>query len=171
MSLSKEYVDEMIKSFNSGKDIYCWCLLDESNLKHIFIPEEGDYYTVFFSGIEENKPIIKEYYKSMNIHSPGSFVWYDMKNIYNHMGEKMVNEISVEDGILKSVGSTIHYCELYIWRFLNIKDIQEQTIINNMRKQFSSIKNSTYTQLYCSKKICKEYIKDFDRYIIRNKLI
>ena len=171
MSLSKEYVDEMIKSFNSGKDIYCWCLLDESNLKHIFIPEEGDYYTAFFSGIEENKPIIKEYYKSMNIHSPGSFVWYDMKNIYNHMGEKMIKEISVEDEILKSVGSTIHYCELYIWRFLNIEDIQEQTIINNMRKQFSSIKNSTYTQIYCSKKVCHKYIKDFDEYIIQNKLI
>ena len=73
--------------------------------------------------------------------------------------------------MLKSVDSARHYCELYIWRFLKLENIQEQTFINNMRKQFSSIRNSSYTQLYCSKKICKEYIKDFDKYIIQNKLI
>jgi hypothetical protein len=172
MSLGEEYVDEMKKSFDSGKDVYCWCLLDKTNLEYIYIPEEGDYYTSYFSGIEENAPDVKKFYndESMTIHSPGSFVWYDMKNIYNHIGE-YIDEISLDSNMLKSIGSTIHYCELYIWRFLNIKNIQEQTYINNMRIQFSSIKNNTYTQLYCSKKICKEYIKEFDTYIIQNKII
>lgn len=172
MSLGEEYVDEMKKSFNSGKDVYCWCLLDKTNLEYIYIPEEGDYYTSYFSGIEENAPDVKKFYndESMNIHSPGSFVWYDMKNIYNHIGE-YIDVISLDSNMLKSIGSTIHYCELYIWRFLNIKNIQEQTYINNMRIQFSSIRNNTYTQLYCSKKICKEYIKEFDTYIIQNKII
>jgi hypothetical protein len=64
-----------------------------------------------------------------------------------------------------------HFCELYIWRFLDRKNIQEQTFINNMRSQFISIRNSSYTQLYCSKKVCHKYIKDFDKYIIQNKLI
>jgi hypothetical protein len=172
MSLSKEYIDEMVMSFDSGKDVYCWCLLDETNLEHIHIPEEGDYYTSYFKGIEENVPDIKKFYVkgSMAIHSPGSFVWYDMKNIYSHIGDN-IYKISLDSEMLKNVGSTRHYCELYIWRFLDPENIQEQTFINNMRKQFSSIMNSSYTQLYCSKKICKEYIKDFDRYIIQNKII
>ena len=172
MSLGKEYVTEMKKSFDLGKDVYCWCLLDETNLKYIHIPEEGNYYTSYFKGIEENVPDIKKFYvkENMAIHSPGSFVWYDMKNIYNHIGNN-IYKISLDSEMLKSVDSARHYCELYIWRFLKLENIQEQTFINNMRKQFSSIRNSSYTQLYCSKKICKEYIKDFDKYIIQNKLI
>ena len=172
MLLDKEYVDEMKTSFDMGKDVYCWCLLDESNLEYIYIPEEGDYYTAYFRGIEKNVPNIKKYYikESMAIHSPGSFVWYDMKNIYEHVGE-YINEISLDSEMLKEVLSTRHYCELYIYRFLKRENIQEQTFINNMRKQFSSIRNSSYTQLYCSKKICHKYIKEFDKYIIQNKLI
>ena len=171
MLLGEEYVNEMVKSFDAGKDVYCWCFLDETNLEYIYIPENGDYYTSFFKGIEENVPNIKKYYKTMNIHSPGSFVWYDMKNIYNHIGSSVVDEISLDSDMLKNVGSTIHFCELYIWRFLDINNIQEQTIINNIRKQFSDIRNNSYTQIYCGKKICKEYIKEFDKYIIQNKLI
>ena len=172
MLLDKEYVDEMKTSFDMGKDIYCWCLLDESNLEYIYIPEEGDYYIAYFRGIEKNVPNIKKYYikESMAIHSPGSFVWYDMKNIYEHVGE-YINEISLDSEMLKEVLSTRHYCELYIYRFLKRENIQEQTFINDMRKQFSSIRNSSYTQLYCSKKICHKYIKEFDKYIIQNKLI
>jgi hypothetical protein len=173
MSLDDEYVDEMNKSFDSGKDVYCWCLLDGSNLEHIYIPEEGDYYTSFFRGIEEVVPDIKKFYikESMAIHSPGSFVWYDMKNIYNHMGDEKIKMISLDDDILKDGFATRHFCELYIWRFLRFENIQEQTFINNMRKQFSSIRNSSYTQMYCSKKICYKYIKDFDKYIMQNKII
>lgn len=172
ISLDKEYVNEMERSFDDGKDVYCWCLFDESNLEHIYIPEEGDYITSFFRGIEKNAPIIKDSYikESMCLHSPGSFVWYDMKNIYDHIGSFLDN-ISLDGDMLMSVGATRHYCELYIWRFLKKENIQEQTFINNMRKQFSSIRNNIYTQLYCSKKICKEYIKDFDKYIINNKII
>ena len=172
MSLDNEYIDEMKTSFNKGKDVYCWCLLDETNLEFIYIPEEGDYYTSFFKGIEENVPNIKKYYtkESMAIHSPGSFVWYDMKNINKHIGE-IFKDISLDVDMLKSVGATRHFCELFIWRFLNIENIQEQTYINNIRKQFSSIRNSPYTQLYCSKKICNKYIEDFDKYIIQNNII
>lgn len=172
MSLDKEYIDEMKQSFDIGKDIYCWCFLDESNLEYVLVPDMDDYYTQFFSGIEENVPDIKKLYvkESMSIHSPGSFVWYDMKNIYSHIGS-FVDKLNLDSDMLKSVGSTRHFCELFIWRFLKIENIQEQTFINNMRKQFSSIRNSSYTQLYCSKKICNKYIKDFDKYIIQNKLI
>lgn len=174
MSLDKEYVDEMIKSFDAGKDIYCWCFLDKSNLENIFVPElDGNYYTEFFGGIERNCPNITDFYVNgdEDIHSPGSFVWYDMKNIYNHIGGDILEKISLDDDILKSTYSTRHYCELYIYRFIKIENIQEQTFINNVKQQFRSIRNSSYTQLYCSKKICYKYIKDFDKYIIQNKLI
>jgi hypothetical protein len=106
----------------------------------------------------------------MFIHSPGSFVWYDMKNIYSHIGE-ILDEIRLDDDLVREVLSARHYCELFIWRFLNIENIQEQTHINNISNQFIDIRNAIYTQLYCSKKICIEYIKDFDEYIIKNKLI
>ena len=175
MSLGEEYVDEMKKSFDDGKDVYCWCLLDKSNLDYIYISERGDYYTAYFMGIEESVPNIKDFYVNgdEDIHSPGSFLWYDMKNIYNHIGEEVFNKISLNDDILKSVGgnTNIHYCELYIWRFIKLENIQEQTFINNIRKQFYNIKNNTYLQMYSSKKICKEYIQDFERYIIKNKII
>ena len=173
MLLDEEYVDEMKKSFDLGKDVYCWCLLDEENLDYIYIPEEGDYYTAYFRDIEKNAPNVKKYYNEecMKIHSPGSFVWYDMKNIYKHIGEDVVKEISLDDSILRGALATRHYCELYIWRFLKLENIQEQTFINNMRLQFSSVNNSSYTQMYCSKKICYKYIKDFDKYIIQNKII
>jgi hypothetical protein len=172
MSLDSEYVDEMKKSFDCGKDVYCWCLLDETNLENIVVPEEGDYYSAFFGAIESFAPNVKKYYQngSLSIHSPGSFVWYDMKNIYKHMGD-IYNEICLDSKKLKDSYTTRHYCELYIWRFLNIENIQEQTYINNMKQQFSSIRNSSYTQLYCSKKICYQYIKDFETYIIQNKII
>lgn len=173
MSLGKEYVDEMKTSFNAGKDVYCWCLFDENNLDHIYIPEEGDYITSFFRGIEEGAPNIKDCYdeKSMFFHSPGSFVWYDMKNIDIHMGSKTYDIISLDDEIYKTAGSAPHFCELYIWRFLNIENIQVQTFINNVNQQFWSIKNAIYTRIYCSKKICNEYINDFNTYIIKNKII
>lgn len=173
MSLDEEYVDEMKKSFDLGKDVYCWCLLDESNLEGIYIPEEGDYYTAYFRDIEGNAPNIRKYYnkESMAIHSPGSFVWYDMKNIHKHMGEECVKEISLDDSLLREALGTRHYCELYIWRFLKRENIQEQSYINNISSQYNSIGNNAYTRLYCSKKVCYKYIKEFDKYIIKNKII
>jgi hypothetical protein len=93
-----------------------------------------------------------------------------MKNIYNHIGS-FLDDISLDGDMLRSVGSTRHFCELYIWRFLNIENIQEQTFINNMKNQFIDIKNGIYTKIYYSKKICHKYINEFDTYIIQNKLI
>ena len=62
MSLSEEYVNEMKKSFDDGKDVYCWCMLDESNLEYLCQPADGDFYTAHFRGIEEAAPYIKNYY-------------------------------------------------------------------------------------------------------------
>jgi hypothetical protein len=171
MSLDKEYIEEMEKSFDCGKDIYCWCLLDKNNLEHTGMLDD-DYYTLYFRDIERNVPGIENFYAKDSgiIHSPGSFVWYDMKNIYSHIGN-ILDKISLDDEMLKRLGTTIHYCELYIWRFIDIENIQEQTFINNIRSEFRNIRNSPYTQLYCSKRICYKYIKDFDKYIIQNKII
>jgi hypothetical protein len=94
-----------------------------------------------------------------------------MKYIYEHIGGDVVDKLCLDGDVLKSTYSTRHYCELFIWKFIKLENIQEQTFINNIRKQFSSIRNSSYTLLYCSKKICHKYIKDFDKYIIQNKLI
>ena len=172
MSLDKEYVNEMQMSFDIGKDIYCWCLFDDTNLEYVNIIEGEDYHTYYFRCIEESVPHIKNYYvdESAMKFSPGSFVWYDMKNIYKHIGD-IYDEISLNDDIIKNSGSSIHYCEFYIWKFLNIGNIQEQTFINNVKKQFNSIRNNIYTHIYCGKKICHKYLKDFDKYIIKNKLI
>jgi hypothetical protein len=172
MSLDAEYIEEMKKSFDCGKDIYCWSLLGKDNLEQSDVPDGCDYYTLYFRAIEELVPDIKNFYveDSDVIHSPGSFVWYDMKNIYGHIGNNL-NKISLDIDVITRSGSAIHFCELYIWRFLNIENIQEQTFINNIGKEFIHIRNNPYTQLYCSKRICYKYIKDFDTYIIQNKII
>ena len=44
MSLDKEYVNEMQMSFDIGKDIYCWCLFDDTNLEYVNIIEGEDYH-------------------------------------------------------------------------------------------------------------------------------
>ena len=49
MSLDKEYVDEMKESLDKGKDIYCWCYLDESNLDYTIPEDMDDYYTQFLA--------------------------------------------------------------------------------------------------------------------------
>ena len=169
MSLSKEYVYEMKMSFDAGGDVYCWCLLDKTYLEE---PQGGAFYTSYFRNLEESVPDIKKFYvnESEGVFSPGSFVWYDMNNIYRHIGE-FINDISLDSEVLKNAGLSSHYCELYIWRFLNSENVYEQTRINNMKKQFATIQNTPYTKIYCSKKVCKEYIKDFDKYIIKNKII
>jgi hypothetical protein len=173
MSLGDEYVDEMKRSFDLGKCLYCWCLFDESNVKCTCIPESDDYYTSFFRGIEECVIDIKDSYIEENryIHCPGSFVWYNMKDMYKYIEEVIDKIINLNADIVRCSGVAPHFCELFIWRFLNIDNIQEQTFINNMKKQFIDINNNVYTQIYCSKKICYKYIKDFDKYIIQNKLI
>jgi hypothetical protein len=169
MLLGDEYIEEMTKSFNIGKCIYCWCLVDKTNFEHTL---GEDYYSSYFKCIDEIAPSIKNFYAKDTeyLHSPGSFVWYDMKNIYKHIGS-VIDEIKLDSEILNSVGLCSHFCELYMWRFLNIEYIQEQTFINNMKNQINSIDNSIYTKLYCSKKICKEYIKDFETYIKQYKII
>jgi hypothetical protein len=169
MSLGKDYVDEMKMSFDAGGDVYCWCLVDKTYLEE---PQGGAFYTSYFRNLEESVPDIKKFYvnESEGVFSPGSFVWYDMNNIYRHIGES-INDISLDSEVLKNAGLSSHYCELYIWRFLNIENVHEQTLINNMKKQFAAIRNSPYTKIYCSKKVCNEYIEDFDKYIIKNKII
>jgi hypothetical protein len=171
MSLGEEYINEMKKSFENGKDVYCWCLFDERNVSDIYITEDGDYYSAFFSHIEKEVPNFKSFYVNNGFyHSPGSFVWYDMKNLYDHIGS-YINNISLSEDVYRISGAATHFCELYIWRFLNIENVQVQTFINNVNKQFEDINNQVYTQIYCSKKICYDYIEDFNRYIIQNKII
>ena len=173
MSLDNEYVNEMIESFDLGKCVYCWCLFDKLNVNQISISEDGDYYISFFRDIEKCIPNIEENYikESGYIHSPGSFVWYNMKNIYHHIEDVVNKIININSDVIRNIGRAPHFCELFIWRFLDIKHIQEQSFINNMKKQFIDINNNVYTQIYCSKKICHKYIKDFNEYIIQNKLI
>lgn len=172
MSLDSKYINEMKNAFDVGKDVYCWSLYGKENIERNIISEDGDYHSTFFKHINDIAPDIQKYYKkdNMNLFCPGSFVWYDMKNIYEHI-VSILEYISLDSETIMRVGCAPHFCEFYIWRFLEDDNIQEQSFINNMKKQFTAIDNNIYTRIYCSKKICKEYIQDFEQYIIQNKLI
>ena len=171
MLLDREYIDEMRKSFDMGKDLYCWGLCKKSNFEKSYIPKDN-YYTLYFKRFEEKFPNIKNLYtdESEYIHSPGSFVWYDMKNIHSHIGG-IIDDMKLNDEGIINAGLAGHFCELYIYRFLNNENIQEQTFIKDISKQFESIKNNIYLEIYISKKICHKYIDDFNKYLIQNKLI
>ena len=99
------------------------------------------------------------------VHSPGSFVWYNLKNIGESFKDKefvtSVTDIELND--LKS-----HFCELYVMLFL--KD-EENYFVNDFNDIVNKLNGPFYTTIYTSKKIGKEYIKEFEKYLIDKKLI
>lgn len=173
MSLEEKYFDEMEKSFDDNKDVYCWCLLEKNNtLRNQDFGNES-YYTHYFNLLRGIKPNVDSYFDESMLytHSPGSFVWYDLKNLGEHLGDELDYVKDVDFDGLGRVGCASHLCELYIWQFLNKENVQEQTCINNMNEQWAMIGNRPYSRLFVSKIFCKEYLGEFERYIINKQII
>ena len=159
-------VDE-VKKVLDDKAVYCWFYLNgrlcENGMKYV-----EDMVNV----VANNYPAMKKYFsKDMYNNSPGSFCWYNMeylgkifskkKEIINISDEKLFVESS------KSGTLTTHFCELFIQLFLDDKYVYSVGDYNDAWKDM----NLAYLYIYPSKKICRHLLKEFDEYIINNKII
>ena len=118
---------------------------------------------------EKGDEKFKEYVAdNLHKHSPGSFMWYNMKNIGKSLSDKqLVREVTTDFLVSHSVEHKVnlctHFCESYLMNFLkedecySVKDYNE--IVHNME-------GTLYTQLYPSKLIAREFLKDFEKYLI-----
>lgn len=156
-------LDDVKKNLRNNS-VYCWFVLkNEKDLHNIGY--YVDYHNYIQNGDERFKDFVAD---NLHKHSPGSFLWYNMKNIGKSLSDKpLVKEVTTDFLVNHSVENKVnlctHFCELYIMNFLkedecySVKDYNE--IVHNME-------GTLYTQLYPSKLIAREFIKDFEKYLI-----
>ena len=153
-----------VKKNLKNNSVYCWFVLkNEKDLHNIGY--YVDYHNYIQNGDERFKDFVAD---NLHKHSPGSFLWYNMKNIVKSLSDKpLVKEVTTDFLVSHSVENKVnlctHFCESYIMNFLkddecySVKDYNE--IIHNME-------GTLYTQLYPSKLIAREFLKDFEKYLI-----
>ena len=148
---------------------YSWFVLkssgDEQNVGYY-----NDYSTFLQKGDERFKGYIED---DLHKHSPGSFNWYNMKNIGKSLDNKslvtsVTTEYLVENSELKKANLCTHFCEAYLMQFL--KD-NECYSVNDFNEAVKEMLGTLYTAAYTSKKIGREYLKEFEKYLIDNGLI
>ena len=145
---------------------YSWYTL-KNNVIGINLKYMVDYQT-YIQNINET---YKEYIEDdLNKHSPGSFVWYNLKRIDDAIKNKpLIKEINAEQ-LLKSnkISLCPHFCELYLMPFLKEEECYS---VNDFNKEIGDMINTPYGEMYVAKTVGKEYIKDFEKYLIENSLI
>lgn len=132
-----------------------------------------EYYNGWWKQLLDKNPEFNEFIADdLKKHSPGSFNWYNMKNIAKSLeGKDFVRNISVDT--LKEASTETgclctHFCELYLMQFL--KD-EECYSVKDFSNEWGELNEVLYVSLYPSKMIAKELIDDFETYLIENKLI
>jgi hypothetical protein len=109
----------------------------------------------------------------LNKHSPGSFNWYNLKNIREALIDKPFVTTVSTDYLLNQRTSSgtcmcTHFSELYLPRFLNEQDCYSVKDYNEEMKKMSG---TLYTSIYAGKLIGRELLKDFEKYLIENELL
>lgn len=164
-SLNMSDVQKNLKN----KSVYCWFLLKNNKDEHS-VGFYKDYQNHLFDGNDELKKCVVD---DLCKHSPGSFVWYNLKNLKKSFEDKpqvmsITTEYLTEHSIEGVVNLLSHFCEAYMMQFLKDDDIYSVKDYNEeMRKMVGTV----YTQLYPTKIIAKEFVNDFERYLIDKKLI
>lgn len=152
-----------------NNSIYCWFLLknntDNNNIAYIV-----DYQNTLQSGNDKLKEEIADDLKK---HSPGSFLWYNLKNIGKSLENKPeVRNITTEylktHSIEGKVNLCTHFCESFLIPFLKEDECYS---VNDFNTEFHDMVGTPYTQIYPAKKIARELIKDFEKYLIENSII
>lgn len=161
-------VDDVNDKLND-KCTYSWFVVNDSEKDYF-----TEYYTIYHDRLKEGNKQFEESKKDdLHKYSPGSFSWYNLKRI----GEKLKDEpwitsINTEYLLANNVGDDInlcsHFCEAYLMNFL---DADECYSVNDFNKEIHDMYNPFYVSLYTSKIIGKEYLKDFEKYLIDNQLI
>lgn len=166
-SLNIDDVNEKLKN----KCTYSWFVIKDPESNYF-----TDYHIRYHDKLKSNYKQFEDSTKD-NLHkySPGSFNWYNLKRI----GEKLKDEpwiTSVTTDYLSSfikkddidVNLCTHFCEAYLMQFL---DTDECYSVNDFREETKKMVIPFYLSIYPSKLIGREYLKDFEKYLIDNKLI
>lgn len=165
-SLNIDDVNEKLKD----KCTYSWFVIKDQE-ENYFTLYHKEYFNYLKGGNKQFEDSLKD---DLHKYSPGSFCWYNLKRI----GEKLKDEpwiTSVTKEYLLNntpqgggINLCSHFCEAYLMQFL---DVDECYSVNNFYEETKKIVMPFYISIYPSKLIGREYLKDFEKYLIDNKLI
>lgn len=164
-SLNIKDVEKNLKN----NSVYAWFVLKNGDDEHNI-----GYYVDYHNCIQKGDERFKDYVAdNLHKHSPGSFLWYNMKNIGKSLEDKpLVKDISTEFLVNNSIkGKTnlcTHFCESYLMNFLKEDECYS---VKDYNKEIHKMVGSLYSQIYAAKVIAREYLKDFEKYLIENELI
>ena len=149
--------------------MYCWFILKDS-IDNPYLT----YYKNYQDMLKKNdERLVTATADDLCKHSPGSFAWYNLKKIGESLKDKPeVRDITTDYLMESSKGCTsnlcTHFCEVYLMQFLKEEECYSAKDFN---KEVKDIAGPLYVQLYPSKKIAKEFLKDFEKYLIEKGLI
>ena len=157
------------KKVLKDKCVYCWFIL-KNNTDEYNIGFYKDYYEYLLKGDERYKEYIAD---DLHKHSPGSFQWYNLKRLGAVLKDKpLITSVSTDFLLANSVDNQVnlctHFSEIYLMNFLNEDECYSMKDYN---EEMHEMEYTIYTGIYPFKKIGKEFLKDFEKYLIDNQLI
>lgn len=152
-----------------GHSVYCWYIL-KNNIDNVNI----GFYNEYQEAIQDDNEKFKGYIADdLHKHCPGGFMWYNLKRLGEVLEKKpevknISTEYVLEMSTKHSVNLCTHFSELYLMIYLEEDDCYSMKDYN---KEVHNMTGTLYTGIYPSKKIAREYIPDFEKYLIDNELI
>ena len=148
---------------------YGWYMMRNKEDRHCI-----GFYDDYHNCLQEGDERFKEYVADdLHKHYPGSFAWYNMKNIGKSLKDKplitsVTDEYLLRQSVGKDVGLCTHFCEVYLMNFLKEDECYS---VNDFDEQICNMSNTMYTELYPAKTVAREHLKGFEKYLIENGLI
>lgn len=164
-SLNMKDVEKNLKKNST----YGWYMMRNKEDRHCI-----GFYDDYHNCLQEGDERFKEYVADdLHKHYPGSFAWYNMKNIGKSLKDKplitsVTDEYLLRQSVGKDVGLCTHFCEVYLMNFLNEDECYS---VNDFDEQICNMSNTMYTELYPAKTVAREHLKGFEKYLIENGLI
>ena len=164
-SLNMNDVEKNLKKNST----YGWYMMRNKEDRHCI-----GFYDDYHNCLQEGDERFKEYVADdLHKHYPGSFAWYNMKNIGKSLkGKPLITSVTDEYLLRQSVGKDVglctHFCEVYLMNFLKEDECYS---VNDFDEQICNMSNTVYTELYPAKTVAREHLKGFEKYLIENRLI
>lgn len=164
-SLNMKDVEKNLKKNST----YGWYMMRNKEDRHCI-----GFYDDYHNCLQEGDERFKEYVADdLHKHYPGSFAWYNMKNIGKSLKDKplitsVTDEYLLRQSVGKDVGLCTHFCEVYLMNFLKEDECYS---VNDFDEQICNMSNTVYTELYPAKTVAREHLKGFEKYLIENGLI
>ena len=164
-SLNMKDVEKNLKKNST----YGWYMMRNKEDRHCI-----GFYDDYHNCLQEGDERFKEYVADdLHKHYPGSFAWYNMKNIGKSLKDKplitsVTDEYLLRQSAGKDVGLCTHFCEVYLMNFLKEDECYS---VNDCDEQICNMSNTMYTELYPAKTVAREHLKGFEKYLIENGLI